>query len=77
MIGRSSLFTSGAGKDRFWAAFFFFRQISIFHCEIASADEAEFSNFLRTAEHPIPNSNPHEPYSSVIHSPRGLEIKLR
>lgn len=47
-------------------SFFFLRQVSIFHCEIASADEAEFTNFLCAAEQPLPNSNPHEPYCSVF-----------
>lgn len=71
---------AGFGLFEFFLKFFlnfFLRQIAIFHCEIASADEAEFSSFLCTAEHPIPNTNPYEPCCSVVHSLRGLKIKLR
>lgn len=67
-----------AGQGRFCCLvfFFFLRQVSIFHCEIASADEAEFTNFLCTAEQPIPNSNPREPFCSVFvaHVPWKLSL---
>lgn len=66
--GKHYIFTPGQGRTRQVLLFglFFLRQVSIFHCEIASVDEAEFTNFLCTAEQPIPNSNPHEPYCSVF-----------
>lgn len=67
---------TGSRKRQFFVLFMFLRQISVFHCEIATADMAEFNIFLCTAEHPIPNSNPHENCCSGFHSPHGLEIGL-
>lgn len=69
---------SGDSKTQLFIFFFsFWGQISISVCEIVSADEAEFSNSPCAAEHPIPNTNPHAPYRSVVDSMLGLEVKLR
>lgn len=77
MIGQSITFTLGTAKHSCLFFFSFWGQISISVCEIVSADEAEFSNSPCAAEHPIPNTNPHAPYRSVVDSMLGLEVKLR